>query len=110
MNIDLTELAALAEKIGTVFEFHGLRYHLTGGVIASYYGEVRNTQDVDIVVEMDACKDRQALFQDLNKEFYVDQSAFDEAIRMKFMFVLSPRHGLHAAGRHLYRFCVTLSF
>ena len=86
MNIDLPELAALAERIGTIFGQHGLRYHLTGGVVASHYGEWRNTQDVDIVVEMDACKDRQALFQDLKKEFYVDQGAFDEAIQMKSMF------------------------
>ena len=86
MNIDLPELAALAKKIGAIFERHGLRYHLTGGVVASHYGEMRNTQDVDIVVDMDACKDRQTLFQDLKKEFYVDQRAFDEAVRMKSMF------------------------
>jgi len=86
MNIDLPELAALAEKIGAIFERHGLRYHLTGGVVASHYGEMRNTQDVDIVVDMDACKDRQTLFQDLKKEFYVDRRAFDEAVRMKSMF------------------------
>ena len=86
MNIDLTELAALAERIGAIFERHGLRYHLTGGVVASHYGEFRNTQDVDIVVDMNACKDRRALFQDLKNEFYVDRGAFDEAIRMKSMF------------------------
>ena len=88
MHIDLTELAALAEKIGTIFERHGLQYHLTGGVVAAHYGEARNTQDVDIVVDMDACKDRQSLFQELKNEFYVDQGAFDDAIKMKSMFQL----------------------
>ena len=86
MNIDLLELAALAEKICAILERHGLQHHLTGGVVAAHYGEARNTQDVDIVVDMGACKDRQALFQDLKKEFYIDQSAFDEAIQMKSMF------------------------
>jgi uncharacterized protein (DUF1330 family) len=86
MIIDIQELAELAEKLGAIFERHGMQYHLTGGVVASHYGEFRNTQDVDIVVEMDACKDRQSLFQELKKEFYVDQSAFDEAIKMKSMF------------------------
>ena len=86
MNIDLQELAALAQKIGAILERYGMQYHLTGGVVASHYGEARNTQDVDIVVEMDACKDRQALFLDLKKEFYVDQGAFDEAIQMNSMF------------------------
>jgi len=86
MNIELQELTKLAKKIGEILDRYGMRYHLTGGVVASHYGELRNTQDVDIVVEMDACKDRQALFQDLKKEFYIDQSAFDEAIQMKSMF------------------------
>ena len=86
MYVDLLELAALAEKIGVIFERHGLRYHLTGGVVAAHYGEARNTQDVDIVVDMDACKDRKSLLLDLKKEFYVDQSAFDEAIQMNSMF------------------------
>ena len=86
MNIDLPELASLAERIGTIFERHGLRYHLTGGVVASHYGEVRNTQDVDIVVEMNVCKNRQALFLDLKKEFYLDQGAYNDAIRLKSMF------------------------
>ena len=88
MNIDLLELAALAVKICEIFERHGLQYHLTGGVVAAHYGEPRNTQDVDIVVDMDACKDCRSLFQDLKKEFYVDQSAFDEAIQMGSMFQL----------------------
>jgi len=86
MNIDLPELAALAEKIGGILERHGLRYHLTGGVVASHYGEMRNTQDVDIVVDMNACKDRRSLFQDLKNEFYLDFGAFNEAIQMKSMF------------------------
>ena len=86
MNIGLQELASLAEKIGAIFDCHGLRYHLTGGVVASHYGEFRNTQDVDIVVDMDACNDRKSLFLELQNEFYIDQRAFDEAIRMKSMF------------------------
>jgi uncharacterized protein (DUF1330 family) len=88
MNIDIRELAELAKKIGEILDRYGMRYHLTGGVVASHYGESRNTQDVDIVVEMTACKDRQALFQEFKKEFYIDQRAFDEAIRMKSMFQL----------------------
>jgi len=86
MNIELRELAELAKKIGTILERHGMQYHLTGGVVASLYGETRNTQDVDIVVEMNACKNRQALFLDLKKEFYIDQRAFNEAIQMNSMF------------------------
>jgi len=86
MNIDLPELVAMTERIGAIFERHGLRYHLTGGVVSSHYGEMRNTQDVDIVVDMAACKDRQSLFLALKKEFYVDQGAFNDAICRKTLF------------------------
>ena len=86
MNIDIEELAMLAKKIGEILARHGMQYHLTGGVVASHYGEARHTQDVDIVIDMDACKDKQSLFLELKNEFYLDQSAFDEAIQMKSMF------------------------
>lgn len=28
----------------------GIRYHLTGGLVSSYFGEPRMTQDIDVVV------------------------------------------------------------
>jgi hypothetical protein len=86
MNIDLRELVELAKRIGAILNRYGMRYHLTGGVVAAHYGELRNTQDVDIVVDMNACNDRQSLFQELKNEFYIDQRAFNEAIQMKSMF------------------------
>jgi uncharacterized protein (DUF1330 family) len=88
MNKELRELVELAKKIGEILDRYGMQYHLTGGIVASHYGDWRNTQDVDIVVEMDACKDRQGLFQEFKKEFYIDQQTFNEAIRMKSMFQL----------------------
>ena len=32
----------------------GLEYHLTGGVVASYYGDPRFTQDLDLVIRLTA--------------------------------------------------------
>jgi phosphorylcholine metabolism protein LicD len=86
MNITLLELAELAKKIGIILERHGLPFYLTGGVVAAHYGEIRNTQDVDIVVNMAICEDVTALFDDLKKEFLIDKTAFDDAIRLKSMF------------------------
>ncbi|MDR1964559.1 MAG: hypothetical protein LBQ50_12330 [Planctomycetaceae bacterium] len=86
MDITLLELAELAQKIGTILEQHGIRYHLTGGVVAAYYGEMRNTQDVDIVIDMAACRNLSALFNDLKKVFLIDKTTFNEAIRLKSMF------------------------
>ncbi|MDR3109330.1 MAG: hypothetical protein LBU65_06550 [Planctomycetaceae bacterium] len=86
MNITLLELAELAQKIGSILERHSIRYHLTGGVVASYYGESRNTQDVDIVIDITACRNSKALFDDLKKEFLIDERTFNDAIRLKSMF------------------------
>jgi uncharacterized protein (DUF1330 family) len=88
MSVDLRILTVFAKKIGSIFERYGMRYYLTGGLISSHYGEWNNSYVVDIVVEMDACKDRQGLFQEFKKEFYIDQQTFNEAIRMKSMFQL----------------------
>jgi len=86
MEIPLLELAELAQKIGAVLQKHDIPYHLTGGVVASHYGETRNTQDVDIVIDFSKCKNRNALFADLKSELYVDRQAFDEAIQTNSMF------------------------
>jgi len=86
MEIPLLELAELAQKIGAVLQKHDIPYHLTGGVVASHYGETRNTQDVDIVIDFSKCKNRNTLFADLKSVLYVDRQAFDEAIQTNSMF------------------------
>ncbi|MDR0869557.1 MAG: hypothetical protein LBN39_02065 [Planctomycetaceae bacterium] len=73
-------------KIGSIFNRHGVAFHLTGGVVASYYGEQRNTQDVDIVAQMASCRNPDALFDDLRKLFLLDKGTYNEAIRNKSMF------------------------
>ncbi|MCL2305054.1 MAG: hypothetical protein FWC43_06885 [Planctomycetaceae bacterium] len=86
MEIPLLELAELAQKIGVILQKHGIPYHLTGGVVASHYGETRNTQDVDIVIDFSKCRNKNALFTDLKSELYVDRRTFDEAIQTNSMF------------------------
>src|SRR5438132_246256 len=40
------------ERISTILEELGLRFHFTGGVAASYYGDPRFTQDLDLVIQL----------------------------------------------------------
>ena len=40
------------ERITTILEALGLRFHFTGGVAASYYGDPRFTQDLDLVIQL----------------------------------------------------------
>ena len=86
--ITILELAQLAKKAGEIFESQGIRYQLTGGVVASYYGEQRSTQDVDIVIEVQNIDTQKsdALFRALSQSFMVSQTAFREAFARKSMF------------------------
>ena len=86
MEIPLLELAELAQKIGAILQKHDIPYHLTGGVVASHYGEMGNTQNVDIVIDFSKCRNKNALFADLKSELYVDRQTFDEAIQTDSMF------------------------
>ncbi len=38
-------------KIVTIFSRLGIRFHLTGGLNATAYGEPRMTQDIDLVID-----------------------------------------------------------
>ena len=86
--ITILELAQLAKNAGEIFASQGIRYQLTGGVVASYYGEQRSTQDVDIVIDVENIDTKQcdALFKALSQSFMVSQTAFREAFARKSMF------------------------
>ncbi len=64
----------------------GLEYYITGGSATILYGEVRFTQDVDVVVEIPSWKVTElcALFP--MDEFYVDEGAAREAVSQGRMF------------------------
>ncbi len=42
---------ATLAKFTAILRQHGIRFHLTGGVMGAAYGEPRMTQDIDIVIE-----------------------------------------------------------
>ena len=86
--ITILELAQLAKKAGEIFESLGVRYQLTGGVVASYYGEQRSTQDVDIVIDVQNIDTQKcsALFKALSQHFMVSRTAFYEAFARNSMF------------------------
>ena len=88
MNITLQELADLAVKIGTILNQFHIPFFLTGGVVASYYGEQRSTQDVDMVINLLGVgnAEKNALFRELEKQFMVSRSAFDDAVSRNSMF------------------------
>jgi len=63
----------------------GIPYHLTGGLVSSYYGEPRLTQDIDFVVAMKQ-EDVAALIQILVPHFLVDLEAMEDAVSNERLF------------------------
>ncbi len=84
----IEELADMARKIGDVLARYGIRFFITGGVVAAYYGEYRNTQDIDIVAEINACGTLDGLFDELARRFLISRPAFKDALRRRSMFQL----------------------
>ena len=77
------EFAAL---VAGRLESLGLEYYITGSTASMLYGEVRFTQDVDIVVEIPAWKIKElcALFPD--DGFYLSEEAAWQAVEMGGQF------------------------
>jgi len=75
------------QRIATILEDLGLRYHFTGGLAATYYGDPRLTQDVDLVIHLDVGQPAtKALLNRLSLGYLVHEQAAMEAIRSKSIF------------------------
>jgi len=85
----------LLRRIVGVLEKLGLRYYVTGSMASMYFGEMRYTNDVDVVVDFSL--DRVA---DFCREFppdecYLSEDAARAAIRTRGMFnIIYPADGL----------------
>lgn len=54
------EIFQVVDRISKILTDLKLKYHLTGGLVSSFYGEPRFTQDIDIVLKISA-SDRKLL-------------------------------------------------
>jgi hypothetical protein len=64
-----------------------LRFHFTGGIAASYYGDPRFTQDLDLVIDL--ANDRpetKALLNRLSSGYFIDLPIARDAIERKGLF------------------------
>jgi hypothetical protein len=78
---------ACLERICSILDGLGLPYHFTGGIAASFYGEPRFTQDLDLVVQLSADRpETRALLERLSLNYYLDHQIALDAIRRKSLF------------------------
>lgn len=64
----------------------GWKFHLTGGLATSYYGEPRFTQDIDIVIRLNEGDPVDLLIESLTKKFIIDEQTVPAAVRAQKMF------------------------
>lgn len=70
----------LAVKLGKILEDLSIPYYLGGGLASSFWGERRQTEDVDFAVVLKPEK-VQELIAALSTEFYVSDTAIDDAVK-----------------------------
>ncbi|OGQ86491.1 MAG: hypothetical protein A2289_17725 [Deltaproteobacteria bacterium RIFOXYA12_FULL_58_15] len=87
MSPEIPEALNVALEVVGVLDRLGIRYHLGGSYASSLHGVPRQTQDVDLVVDMG--QNTVACFVEaVEAEFYVSEPAVREAIRNKSCFNL----------------------
>jgi hypothetical protein len=75
------------ERILPILNELGVRFHLTGGIAASYYGDPRFTQDLDLVIDL--VNDRPEtglLLNRLSSGYFIDLPAAIDAIEHQSLF------------------------
>ena len=80
----MQQLSILADVVKRL-EQEGIHYALTGSVAMSCYVVHRTTVDTDIVVQL-ARRDAPRIVKLFERDYYVDQGAVDEAIRLARSF------------------------
>ena len=80
MSLHHAVVEALAPLI-EAFEQLGITYYIGGSVSSSVHGVARQTQDVDVIVALQAGKQVHQLVQMLHNEYYLDEQAFQDAVR-----------------------------
>src|SRR5262249_47912047 len=75
------------ERIMAILDGLGLRYHFTGGIAASFYGDPRFTQDLDLVIQLGGDRpETRALLNRLSSGYLIHEQAAMEAIQRNGLF------------------------
>ncbi len=70
----------LARKIDVLLKSLDIPYYIGGSVASSFQGEVRYTEDLDLVVNIQSSQ-TQSMLEVFSKDFYISEIAIDDAMR-----------------------------
>jgi hypothetical protein len=76
----MNELVSVLSDLMSRFQEAGVDFHFTGGIVAGIYGEMRFTQDVDLILVLRGAEQRKALLEAFGEDYFVDEELFNEAI------------------------------
>ena len=89
-------------RITRILEGLGLRFHFTGGVAASYYGDPRLTQDLDLVIQIETDQPEvRGLLDSLSSAYLINETAMLEAIRNHRLFQAIDQESLIKIDFHV---------
>jgi hypothetical protein len=77
-------------KITAILARHGIRFHLTGGLTGTAYGEPRMTQDIDLVIDPDQTRrEIEGVLGSLREsDFLFDEPSLRQAVENGGLFQL----------------------
>jgi predicted nucleotidyltransferase len=79
MNSD--DLAEALRDIARRLTDLGVSFYLTGGIVSTFYGEPRFTQDIDLVVQIPASVSIDALLEAVSPDYFSDRDQLERAVR-----------------------------
>src|SRR5580704_2307609 len=83
------------ERIAAILGDLGIKFHFTGGVASSYYGDPRLTQNLDIVIQLAADQsETNALLDRVSAGYLVSQPFARDAIKRNGLFQAIDEHSL----------------
>jgi len=81
------DLIDALEPVVQVFRDLGIRHFVGGSIASSFHGATRSTMDVDVVCDMTESQVAPFVLR-FTKDFYVSQTAVENAVRNKSCFNL----------------------
>jgi predicted nucleotidyltransferase len=88
------EQADLLRKIAETFDKLAIRYVVVGSTASIIYGESRNTNDIDVVIDLTAEKIDVFCAEFPQSEYYLSRPAVESAVRKRFQFnIIHPASG-----------------
>ena len=90
MKPSKSELLNALRQCKQILERLEIPYHLTGGLVSTYYGDPRFTQDIDFVIRL-SIEQVKSLAHALQQVFSLDRASMDEAVAVNGLFqALTP--------------------